>query len=148
MLRSKNATYRGYDFLALEVRVPADGLSKSSNWCYDYQYLCEDIHRRPTSCSASWGYQLACRDNYNSDMDIGLQCYPANEIAVLANIAFPNLSPPAHRHNAFGFYLCGSNNCDKTIHGSTNALVYMSDFWQANVTTFYTVCQWHHIFLL
>ena len=151
MLRSKNITYKyryssdakGYDFLALEVRVPADGLSKSSNWCYDYQYLCEDFHRRPTGCSIPDQY-TDCRDNYNSDMNIEntLGCNPADGIADLANIAFPNLSPPAHanHNNCFGFFDC--HYCNKTLQSSSRfALAYMWDFWGSNGRTFYTVCR-------
>ena len=144
VLRSKNVTYKGYEFMALEVRVPADGLSKSSNWCYDYQYLCKDFHRRPTGCGITYisdTYHNYCRVKYNSDMNIGnsLGCNPSNNIADLANIAFPNMSRPAHYSNAFGFYQCWS--CNKTIRASRLALAYMEDFWQSNMTTFYTVCR-------
>ena len=148
MLQSKNVTYNGYDFLVLEVRVPVDGLSKSSNWCFDYQYLCEDFHRRPTGCgtsyafSSTYAYRADCRDKYNSDMEIGdaLGCNPSRHVANLTNIAFPNLSSPAKEYkNSFAFHTC--QNCNKTIQGSEYALTYMSDFWNSNVTTFNTVCR-------
>ena len=145
VLRSENVISNGYDFLVLEVRVPADGLSKSSNWCFDYQYLCEDFHRRPTGCgsqqSSTPGYK-DCRDKYNSDMNIGdtLGCNPSKKIAGLASIAFPNLSSPARDRNAFGF--CNCQYCNKTIRGSAFALQTMLDFWYYNATTtFYTVCR-------
>ena len=54
VLRSKNVTHGGYQFLALEVQVPADGLSKSVNWCVDYTYLCGDFHRRPSGCGSHY----------------------------------------------------------------------------------------------
>ena len=142
MLRSKNITYNGYDFLALEVRVPADGLSKSSNWCFDYQYLCEEFQRRPTGCGSRYViYYGDCRSKYNSDMNIGssLGCSPNYGIAHLTNIAFPNLHPNAHASNSFGFYEC--QYCNKTIPGSTFALVSMADFGGSHATTFYTVCR-------
>ena len=50
VLRSKNVIYQRYQLLVLEVRVPDDGVSRSENWCRDYQYLCEDFHRRPVGC--------------------------------------------------------------------------------------------------
>ena len=107
--RSKNVTLNGYRFLMLEVRVPTDGLRRSSNWCLDYQYLCEDFHRKPTGCGVTYSsrpFYSNCRNKYNSDMAIGdtLGCNPSNAIARLANTAFPNLSPSAtYRRNAFGF---------------------------------------------
>ena len=144
MLRSKNITYNGYDFLALEVRVPADGLSKSPNWCYDYQHLCEEFRRRPTGCGSQWtNYSVytSCRDKYYSDMNNGdtLGCNPADGIARLTNIAYPNLRPRAFSNNAFGFQQC--QYCAKTIQGSEYALSYMRDFWISKATTFYTVCR-------
>ena len=144
MLRSKNITYNGYDFLALEVRIPADGLSKSSNWCFDYQYLCEEFQRRPTGCGSLYihnPYVVNCRDKYNSDMNIGdsLGCSPTFGIANLTKIAFQNLNRNAHYSNAFGFFHC--QHCSKTLQGSYLALSSMSDFWGSHATTFYTVCR-------
>ena len=146
VLRSKNVTYNSYNFLALEVFVPGHGRSKSPNWCYDYQYLCEAFHRRPTGCSgSSWtsdSRYSSCRDKYNSDMSINgsvLSCNPSDRIAAVANIAFPNLSPPAQSSkNAFGFHVC--DNCNKTFRGSSSALYQASGFWQSHMTTLYTVC--------
>ena len=135
----------GYNFQALEVRVPADGLSRSPNWCYDYQYLCEDFNRRPTGCGSKWASHVlisTCRDKYNSDMSIEgsvLGCNPSERIAELANIAFPNTSPPAQAYkNAFGFHWCSS--CGKTLQASELVLTYMRGFWKSNMTIFYTVC--------
>ena len=144
VLQSKNITYRGYNFLALEVRVPRNGLSKSPNWCYDYQYLCEDFHRRPTGCGASWTpYSIysRCRDKYNSDMNITdvLGCTSAERIANLTNTAFPNLSQPAHTLNSFGFHQC--QYCNKTLHSSEYALTSVRFFWAYGGTIFYTVCR-------
>ena len=145
VLRSKNITYNGYDFLALEVRVPADGLSKSSNWCFDYQYLCEEFQRRPTGCGGSYFSSVSgysdCRDKYNSDMNIGdsLGCPPNAGIANLTKIAFPNFYQNAHYSNAFGFVAC--QHCNKTIQGSGFALSSLYDFLAYHATTFYTVCR-------
>ena len=145
VLRSKNVTYRGYNFLALEVRVPADGLSRSPNWCYDYQYLCEDFNRRPTGCGSTWASSppySSCRIEYNSDMNIDgsvLSCNPSGGIAEVANIAFQTLSPPAQSKNAFGFHACDTY-CSKTLQASEHALTDTQGFWQSNMTIFYTVC--------
>ena len=140
VLRSKNITNSGYQFLVLEVQLPADGLSRSPNWCFDYQYLCEEFHRRPTGCGSGSGYS-SCRDKYNSDMNNGdvLGCNPANAIAYLANMVFPNLTYRATYSNSFGFFLCDTN-CTKTIRGSEYGLSYMRDFWLKGITTMYTVC--------
>ena len=144
MLRSKNVTYSGYNFLVLEVTVPWHGLSRRSNWCYDYQYLCQDFKRRPTGCGSSYtSYPPCsfCRDKYNSDINIGdvLGCNPSGGVAAVANIAFPNLSPPAQNGiNAFGFFGC--DNCSKTFRGSSNALFQTKGFWKSKMKTLYTVC--------
>ena len=144
VLRSKNITYSGYQFLVLEVQLPADGLSRSPNWCFDYQYLCEEFNRRPTGCGN--GYRRGssfslCRDKYNSDMDNGdvLNCNPADGIARLANMVFPNLTYRAGSNNSFGLFLCDTN-CSKKIRGSEYGLTYMRDFWLKGITTMYTVC--------
>ena len=142
-MRSKNIAYSGYQFLVLEVRVPTDGLSRSPNWCFDYQYLCEEFHRRPTGCGSGSDYS-SCRDKYNSDMNNGdvLGCPPAVHIASLANTVFPNLTYNfylADFTNSFGFFLCDSN-CTKTIRGSEYGLSYMRDFWLKGITIMYTVC--------
>ena len=146
VLRSKNITYRGYQFLVLEVRVPTDGLSRSPNWCFDYRYLCEEFHRRPTACGdvngrGTWASYSACRDKYNADMDNGdvLGCNPSYGIARLGNTVFPDLTYRATRDNSFGFYRCDTN-CTKTIRGSEYGLSYMRDFWQRGTTTMYTAC--------
>ena len=144
MLRSKVVTYNGYDFLALEVRVPQDGQSSSPNWFYDYQYLCEDFNRRPTGCGHNdintAGYS-DCRLKYNSDMNLGgaLGCNPSSGVAAVAKIAFPDLHSPPHGGNAFGFVNC--DICSQTLRGCGSALWYVQDFWKSNMTMFYTVCR-------
>ena len=146
MLRSKNITYRGYQFLVLEVKLPADGLSRSPNWCFDYQYLCEEFHRRPTGCGDGHGrgsdtHLTSCRDNYNSDMANGdvLGCNPSSGVALLGNKAFPNLKYHATYNNSFGFLFC-QTECIKIIRGSDNALAYVHAFWLSGIATMYTVC--------
>ena len=146
MLRSKNITYSGYQFLVLEVKLPTDGLSRSPNWCSDYQYLCEEFYRRPTGCGDGHGRGsdtglTSCRDIYNSDMDNDnvLNCNPAYHVARLANTVFPNLTYRAGSYNSFDFFLCNTN-CTKTIWGSEYGLSYMRDFWLKGITTMYTVC--------
>ena len=137
-------TSNGYGFLLLEVRVPTDGLSRSSNWCFDYQYLCEDYNRRPTGCGESYREDIThgdCRRNYNSDMDIGntLGCGPSDVIAYLARAAFPDARLSINFYNAFGFYSCASSHCSKSLSQSQYALTYMRDF-RIKGTVFYTVC--------
>ena len=142
MLRSKNITYNGYDFLALEVRVPTDGRSASSNWCYDYQYMCNEFHRKPTGCGVTYintSPYSECRIKYNSDMNIGdvLNCNPSDHIAAVANIAFPNSSPKAEASKSFGFHTC--NSCSKTL-GQDNSLLFIQG-WQSSTNTYYTLCR-------
>ena len=145
VLRSKNITSNGYGFLVLEVRVPASGLSKSSNWCFDYQYLCEDFHRRPTGCGATYleysGYK-ECHSIYNSDMDIGntLNCNPSGAIATLAVKAFPNQISQMQSPNSFGFHVCSSQDCSKNFANSSNALYHIHPF-NRHELTYYTVCR-------
>ena len=146
MSRSKNITSNGYGFLLLEVRVPADGLSRSSNWCYDYQNLCEGFHRRPTGCGETYrewlGYK-ECHSIYNSDMDIGntLGCNPSVAIAKLAVNAFQNLiSETQVRMYSFGFHKCRSQDCSMNLIDSTNALQVTGAFRERHLT-FYTVCR-------
>ena len=144
VLRSKNITYKGYQFLVLEVRVPTDGLSTSPNWCYDYRYLCEEFHRRPTGCGDIYGpdtHITSCRDIYNSDManENVLFCNPTAGIALLGNTAFPNLTYRATRDNSFGFMYC-QTECKKTIQGSVSALGSMIEYLRRGRTTMYTVC--------
>ena len=144
MLQFTGVEYRGHFFYAFEVKVPADGQSKSLNWCYDYQYLCESYGSRPTGCGRDSDADInSCYTTYESYNDLRhvLGCDPSKRIAEVANIAFPNLSPPAQEGiNAFGFFRC--NECNKTLQvTSENALAYMRGFWQSNMTTFYTVCR-------
>ena len=146
VLRSKNITSNGYGFLVLEVQVPADGLSKSSNWCFDYQYLCEDFNRRPTGCGepfrASLGYK-ECHSIYNSDMNIEntLGCNPSIAIAKLAVKAFPNLISQTQLWKyCFGFHTCISTDCSVNLEDSRNALYTTAAFKEGHLT-FYTVCR-------
>ena len=146
VLRSKNITSNGYGFLVLEVGVPANGLSKSSNWCFDYQYLCEDFNRRPTGCGesfrASSGYK-ECHSIYNSDMNIEntLGCNPSSAIANLAVTAFPNpISQTQLWKYSFGFHQCRSQDCSGKLEDSKNAL-YDTRTFKERFFTFYTVCR-------
>ena len=146
VLRSKNIISNGYGFLVLEVRFPANGTSRSSNWCFDYQYLCESFHRRPTGCGESYrsssGYK-ECHSIYNSDMDIGntLACNPSRAIAKLAVTAFPNLISQTDLWKySFGFHQCRSHECSVNLEESRNALYDTRAFKERHLT-FYTVCR-------
>ena len=147
MLRSKNIISNGYGFLVLEVRFPANGTSKSSNWCFDYRNLCESFHRRPTGCGENYrsssGYK-ECHSIYNSDMDIGntLGCNPSRAIATLAVKAFPNLISQTqllHKYS-FGFHQCRWQECSVNLEDSRNALYDTRTFKERHFT-FYTVCR-------
>ncbi|XP_013411953.1 uncharacterized protein LOC106174807 [Lingula anatina] len=149
VLRAKNITYRNYEFLALEVRIPDDGQSKSVNWCRDYQLLCESLSRRPTGCGERFlsisGYKN-CASDYNSDMRIGdvLSCNPSTRVAYAANLAFGDGKGPARsNYNAFGFHSCNSHTCQKSIQKSDTALSYMWGSWKDNgtETIMYTLCR-------
>ena len=146
VLRSKNITSNGYGFLVLEVQVPANGISRSSNWCYDYQNLCESFHRRPTGCGENYrsssGFE-ECRRIYNSDMDIGntLGCSPSTVIANLVVKAFPNpISQTDLWKYSLGFYRCRSQDCSVNLEESRNALFGTAAFKEGHLT-FYTVCR-------
>ena len=146
VLRSKNIQSNGYGFLVLEVRFPANGTSRSSNWCFDYQNLCEGFHRRPTGCGesfrASSGYK-ECHSIYNSDMDIEntLGCNPSSAIATLAVKAFPNLISQTQLWKySFGFHTCISTDCSVNLEDSRKALYDTRAFKEGHLT-FYTVCR-------
>ena len=147
VIRSKTITSNGYDFLVLEVRVPANGTSRSSNWCFDYRNLCESFNRRPTGCGekfrSSSGYE-ECHSIYNSDMDIEntLGCNPSSAIAKLAVAAFPNLISQTQllRKYSFGFHQCRSQDSSVNLEESRNALQVTGAFRERHLT-FYTVCR-------
>ncbi|KAI8499045.1 carbohydrate binding [Branchiostoma belcheri] len=52
VIRTANQQYLGVDFFAIEAKLPADGLSATSEWCRDYQNLCAEYGLRPTGCGA------------------------------------------------------------------------------------------------
>ena len=145
VLRSKNITSNGYGFLILEVQVPANGTSRSSNWCYDYQNLCESFNRRPTGCGENYrsssGFE-ECHRIYNSDMDIGdtLNCNPSRAIAKLAVKAFSSpISQTDLWKYSFGFFQCTSTDCSVNLE-DTRAL-YDTRVFKEGHLTFYTVCR-------
>ena len=146
VLRSKNITSNGYGFLILEVRVPANGISRSSNWCFDYRNLCESFNRRPTGCGETWRAYSPyeeCQRIYNSDTDIGdtLVCDPSRAIAKLAVKAFSNpISQTDLWKYSFGFYKCRSQDCSVNLEDSRNALYDTAAFKEGHLT-FYTVCR-------
>ncbi|XP_013417972.1 uncharacterized protein LOC106179028 [Lingula anatina] len=149
VLRAKNITYKNYDFLVLEVRIPDDGQSKSVNWCRDYQLLCQSLSRRPTGCGEkflSTSNYKNCASDYNSDMRIGdvLSCNPSFNVASAANLAFGDGKGPAkYNYNAFGFHVCNTHTCQKSIQKSDTALSYMRGSWKDNgtETIMYTLCR-------
>eukprot|EP00058_Branchiostoma_floridae_P001714 XP_002587202.1 hypothetical protein BRAFLDRAFT_102088 [Branchiostoma floridae] len=57
VLRTKNHTYQGQNFLAIEARLPFDGLSNYNNWCLEYMYLCAGYGLRPTGCGENYVFE-------------------------------------------------------------------------------------------
>ena len=74
------------------------------------------------------------------DIDDTLGCNPSVKIAQVSNLAFPNLTSPVNKTNAFGFHYCLPSNCQRTIQESEEGVSYLSAFWESNITVFYTVC--------
>ncbi|XP_013421971.1 mucin-5AC [Lingula anatina] len=161
VLRTANVTYEGYAFLAVEVRIPENGRSKSESWCRDYQNLCEGFGRRPTGCAGQFApggaqsqYSASCEILYNSDMTINgprgaegngvLGCDPSEGVATVARMAFPN-GYPRGQFNTFAFLYCNTGYCSDVIAKglSVYSLWYMRGFYDAvNPTNImYTVCR-------
>ncbi|CAH1266864.1 FN1 [Branchiostoma lanceolatum] len=110
VLRTANQQFRGANFLAINAKLPADGLSATSNWCRDYQNLCAEFGLRPTGCGERGltSIRLRCMIDYNSNRYINnaLDCNPAVGVAEVANLAF---SAGATWSRSFGFFICGTN---------------------------------------
>eukprot|EP00058_Branchiostoma_floridae_P024950 XP_002610440.1 hypothetical protein BRAFLDRAFT_85579 [Branchiostoma floridae] len=144
VLRTANQHYQGFDFFAIEARLPSDGLSSSENWCRDYQNLCAEYGLRPTGCGESWAvnghdnYVRRCVTEYNSDPYINnvLNCNPSGGVRNVANLAF---SAGANSLRSFGFYRCTTSSCQRGIVESRNSLTYTSLAFPGDRIV-YTVC--------
>ncbi|XP_066292606.1 uncharacterized protein [Branchiostoma lanceolatum] len=151
VLRTANQQYNGVDLLAINARLPADGLSNTSDWCRDYQNLCAEFGLRPTGCgeddavqggSNSSPNKIRCVTEYNSDPYINntLGCAPAHRVAAVANLAF---SAGARRDRSFGFNKCDTSSCQRGIYESrwslsTTTVAFGSDGSGDRIV--YTVC--------
>eukprot|EP00058_Branchiostoma_floridae_P022733 XP_002608223.1 hypothetical protein BRAFLDRAFT_87876 [Branchiostoma floridae] len=143
VLRTANQHYQGFDFFAIEARLPADGLSASENWCRDYQNLCADYGLRPTGCGEQYAVHGAdtyvrCVTEYNSDPYINdtLGCNPSSRVAEVANLAFSARAAP---WRCFGFHSC-DNKCQRGIVASRYSL-YQTFYAFLNDRIVYTVCR-------
>ncbi|XP_078681627.1 polycystin-1-like protein 2 [Branchiostoma floridae x Branchiostoma belcheri] len=126
VLRTANQAYNGVDFFAIEAKLPADGLSSTSDWCRDYQNLCAGYGLRPTGCGEDYAVEggsdaksgrIRCVTEYNSDPYINnvLGCLPASRVATVANLAF---AAGAQADRSFGFNLCATSHCQRGIYES------------------------------
>ena len=50
VLDEKAVSLNGSKYLAIKAQVPVDGKSKGSDWCEDYQSLCESYGLKPVGC--------------------------------------------------------------------------------------------------
>ncbi|XP_013416934.1 neurogenic locus notch homolog protein 1 isoform X1 [Lingula anatina] len=143
VIDTKNVTYSGLRFLAVKVRVPANGKSASSDWCYDYRNMCQSFGRRPTGCGGRWisdSRYSRCRDVYSSYMPSNnqLDCNPSSGARALAMAAF-NVTPPIY--TCFAFHRCeSSGDCSSTFASSGDGLTYVSNIMSKNDRVGYTVC--------
>ncbi|CAH1273057.1 PKD1L3 [Branchiostoma lanceolatum] len=130
VLRTANQQYNGVDFLAINARLPANGLSNTSDWCRDYQNLCAEFGLRPTGCGEDYAVQggsnsyaghIRCVPEYNSDPYINnvLGFVPAGRVAEVANLAF---SAGATWDRSFGFNKCETSHCQRGIRESHYSL--------------------------
>ncbi|XP_019615894.1 PREDICTED: uncharacterized protein LOC109463501 [Branchiostoma belcheri] len=130
VLRTANQKYRGVDFLAIQAKLPADGLSTSPDWCSDYENLCAGYGLRPTGCGENWAVEggsesdpgrIRCVTEYNSDPYINnvLGCHAADHVAEVARLAF---SATNIRYRSFGFDWCTTSTCQRGIWESLNSL--------------------------
>ncbi|XP_078583835.1 uncharacterized protein LOC144866348 [Branchiostoma floridae x Branchiostoma japonicum] len=152
VLRTANQQYEGIDFLAIEAKLPVDGLSATENWCWDYRNLCAEYGRRPTGCGESWAVEggrhvhqnfIKCVTTYNSDPYINnvLRCTLtiSGRVAEVANLAF---SAGATRGRSFGFYSC-QNWCKRQIQRTEKGLRSTEAVFSSNGTgdrIVYTLC--------
>ncbi|XP_019631700.1 PREDICTED: fibropellin-1-like isoform X2 [Branchiostoma belcheri] len=144
ILRTANQHYQGFDFFAIEARLPADGLSASENWCRDYQNLCSDFGLRPTGCGEQYAVNgddryVRCVTEYNSDPYINnvLGCNPSYRVADVVNLAF---SAGATWMRSFGFHECDTGDCQRGIVESLYSLYRTTDAFPGDRIV-YTVCR-------
>ncbi|KAI8485993.1 DNA repair protein Rad9,Rhp9 [Branchiostoma belcheri] len=144
ILRTANQSYQGFDFFAIEARLPADGLSASENWCRDYQNLCSDFGLRPTGCGEQYAVNgdnryVRCVTEYNSDPYINnvLGCNPSYRVADVVNLAF---SAGATWMRSFGFHECDTGDCQRGIVESLYSLYRTTDAFPGDRIV-YTVCR-------
>ncbi|XP_019616597.1 PREDICTED: malignant fibrous histiocytoma-amplified sequence 1 homolog [Branchiostoma belcheri] len=143
VIRTANQQYQGVDFFAIEAKLPADGLSATSEWCRDYQNLCAEYGLRPTGCGADQtgpNYR-GCVTEYNSDPYINsvLSCPPAEGVAEVANLTF---SAEATADRSFGFHKC-NRYCQPGIYENDLSLTYTSAAFGSDGSgdrIVYTVC--------
>ncbi|XP_078580242.1 uncharacterized protein LOC144864240 [Branchiostoma floridae x Branchiostoma japonicum] len=143
VLRTANQHYQGFDFFAIEARLPSDGLSASEDWCRDYQNLCAEYGLRPTGCGEQYAvngadFYVRCVTEYNSDPYINnvLGCNPSYRVDDVANLAF---SAGATYGRSFGFHKCDTSNCQRGIVESHYGLSYTTDAFPGDRIV-YTVC--------
>ncbi|XP_048590010.1 uncharacterized protein LOC5502460 isoform X2 [Nematostella vectensis] len=115
ILRTAKTTYRGQPYLAFHVRLPANGVSRYSTWCHEYQELCGLYHLKPTGCGSShtWTPYTDCETTYGSVRPPGndLDCNPSGGVYDIARDA--GLNPYATSYS-FAFYAC-STYCTSTL---------------------------------
>ncbi|CAH1272911.1 SCUBE2 [Branchiostoma lanceolatum] len=151
VLLTANQQYNGVSFFAINARLPADGLSNTSDWCRDYQNLCAEYGLKPTGCGEDYAVQggssshpdkIRCVTEYNSDPYINnvLGCSPVLGVRDVASLAF---SASNTGGRSFGFYRCSTSNCQRGIRESAQGLYNTEAAFPQNGSgdgIVYTVC--------
>ncbi|XP_023931285.1 fibropellin-1, partial [Lingula anatina] len=129
VIDTRNVTYKGLQLLAVKVRVPANGKSASTDWCYDYRNMCQSFGRRPTGCHDVYSSYMPPNDE--------LSCSPASPVYHIANDAF---RVPISGSQCFAFHRCQSGDCSSTFASSGDALMSSGGIMSSNDRVGYTVC--------
>ncbi|XP_013396192.1 uncharacterized protein LOC106163219 [Lingula anatina] len=149
VLDTMRTTYGNYDFLAVKVLLPEDGMCSSGDCCTEYKNLCSFLGPfSPTGCSrphitTSSTEYLRCESDYNDDINIRdtLSCNPSSNIASLVNSAFGiNSASGGTNGNTFGFHQCGVQKCVASLSGSAAALSYTAGAMSGDRVA-YTACR-------
>ncbi|XP_078678248.1 uncharacterized protein LOC144914329 [Branchiostoma floridae x Branchiostoma belcheri] len=152
VLRTEDGEFNGLDFLFIEARLPADGLSAFTTWCEDYMYMCAEFGLRPTGAgednAVDTGQYVSenakrCVTEYNSDpyIDNAFRTLPNTDIAALASSVF---SVSATDENSFGFQSCNYDHCKRNIYQSQGSLYKTSGAYDVDGNgnrIVYTVCR-------
>ena len=109
---SRSVVYKSAPFKVLKLRdLPGDGQPLLSNWCEEYQTICQSVGAQPVGCGPSYHSEpdiATCGDKYGAQMDNDdLLCGDNSVIVDLVEKSGFNSS----WKNTFMFYNCSAEAC-------------------------------------